>query len=188
MEPGYDARTFVIRRALALLLELHITLCKVSDDEVRKLLSQPERRQVVEGLLDLISLEGIYPDLSPGVGIPIGNRVKSVFEKGFVAKLSQAGGQPETKNYALLDHIVLQLDIIVSSKDGGLKSALENRIFVDLIAALGELLFGPFPVGNHDALKALWDVLLAEYVFLSVVTSLKLALGLCYLACSLVMY
>ena len=188
MESGYDARTVIIHRALALLLELHISLCKVSDDEVRKLLLQPDRRQVVEGLFDLLALEGIYPDLAPGVGIPIGNRVKSVFEKGFVAKLSQVDGQPETKNYALLDQIVLKLSTVVSSKDGGLKSALEIRIFVDLIAALGQLLFGPFPTTNHDNLKALWDVLLAEYVFFSVVTSLKLGLAFWYLACPIFMY
>ena len=83
-----------------MLLDIHEALCKTPDNEVRVLLLEPEHRQAVEGLLDLVSLEGIYPNLSPGVGIPINNRVKSVLQKGYIAKPSEVNDQRNNPNHA----------------------------------------------------------------------------------------
>ena len=94
------------------------------------------------GLLDLISLEGIYPSLSPGVGIPIERRVKSVLQNGVITRPSPSSDGPERQGQSLLVEICLALDNILEDGDG-LASIIQERTLVDLIAGFGELAFSP---------------------------------------------
>ncbi len=135
-------RVSIIRRALELLLRIHRAL-KEETLEASGLIQDLSKRKTVDGLLDLISLEGIYPCLSPGVGIPIERRVKSVLQNGVVTKISPSGeGRLQSEVQNLLVEICLALDEIL--EDGnGLAHNVQERTFVDLIAGFGELAYYP---------------------------------------------
>lgn len=135
------ARVLIIRRALVLLSGIHQALDEVTLS-VSALLQDLSKRKTVDGLLDLISLEGIYPSLSPGVGIPIERRVRSVLKNGVITRPSPSGDGPQRQGQSLLVEICLALDNIL--EDGnGLASIIQERTLVDLIAGFGELAFSP---------------------------------------------
>ncbi|KAA6406754.1 MAG: hypothetical protein FRX48_09477 [Lasallia pustulata] len=154
-------RTAVIRRALALWLDLHRALLSSPDSSsFSKTLQSPSSRRLVDGLLDLISLEGIYPCLSPGVGIPIERRVKSVLRGGFVAKpvAKESGDQ------IILAEIVDSLHPIVKEGSKGLGLALRERTLVDVIAGAGQLAFDPSEAAQqrHRRYGIVFKVLLEQ--------------------------
>lgn len=139
-----DLRRRIIETALSLLLAIHGALSQ----SVEKLgspdpLQSPSQQKTVDGLLDLISLEGIYPFLSPGVGVPIERRVRSVLKGGLVSKPSPADGGAAREDKSLLAQICVGLYSITKSEGRGLNSSLEGRTLVDLIAGLGELAYAP---------------------------------------------
>lgn len=160
------SRVLIIQRALVLLLDTHRAVKEdaLAASELTKDLS---KRKTVDGLLDLISLEGIYPSLSPGVGIPIERRVKSVLRNGIVTRPSTSGYGPQIQSQSLLAEICQALDEIL--KDGvGLAFLAQQRILVDLIAGFGEL-------GHSDSIESMSSrntfscrlrELLDRYVFL----------------------
>lgn len=129
-----------------MLSELHQALCNDSDASmVQDVLFTSSSRRVIDGLLDLISLEGIYPNLLPGVGVPIERRLKSVLQGGTITQLPK--GPPSSQyDENLLPEIAPQLSAIGMSSGGGLCGALQERTLVDLIAAKAQLAFSP----NHD--------------------------------------
>ncbi|KAH0562523.1 hypothetical protein GP486_002783 [Trichoglossum hirsutum] len=94
------------------------------------------------GLFDLVSLEGIYPLLSPGVGIPLERRVKSVLPVGVIARQAPSSS---TKDWSasLLQEVVDCLQGICLNRRIGLGPICQERVLVDLISACGELAFGP---------------------------------------------
>lgn len=162
-----NTRYRVISKALLLLLSIHHALCQrpinsPSSDVLRDLKS----RRITDGLLDLIFLEGIYPSLSPGVGIPIERRVRSVLKGSIVTRISAEHGQ-EMKDKTLLIKITESLTQIATSKENGLGPALQDRTLVDLIAGLGELAYNPtnaneeFHLTNAEILKDLLDAYVA---------------------------
>ena len=96
-EPSSPLRR-VIARALWLLQAIHHGLPRhsertVSEGGLKKTaadyLYEPNNRRLVFGLLDLISLEGVYPQLSTGVGVPIERRLKSVLPPGAITSRAQ---------------------------------------------------------------------------------------------------
>ena len=95
----------------------------------------------MDGLLDLVSLEGIYPNLLPGVGIPIERRVQSVLQGGTSTRV--LGSDDSQTDETLLVDIVSQLSSIAMASSKGLRSAIQERILVDLIAAQTQLAFAP---------------------------------------------
>lgn len=107
------------------------------------LLQSPSQQKTIDGLLDLISLEGIYPFLSPGVGVPIERRVRSVLKAGLVSKPSPADDGAAHKDKSLLAEICDGLYGITKGEGRGLVSSLQERTLVDLIAGLGELAYSP---------------------------------------------
>ena len=158
-------RKAVIRRALALWLDIHRAfLSDANTQTTNNLLHSPSSRRVIHGLLDLISLEGIYPCLSPGVGIPIERRVKSVLQGGVVT-------QPVTEaqeGKELLTEIVDGLYPVVKEAGNGLGLALRERTLVDVIAGVGQLAFEPSQTDQQGQRRhvIVFEVLLGQYVFL----------------------
>lgn len=159
------ARQRVICKALSILLKINHALCQETlAPTSSNVLQDLKCRRVIDGLLDLVSLEGIYPSLSPGVGIPIERRVRSVLQGGIVTRTSSAEESRGAKDRELLVTITESLSQIAASKVVGLRPALQERTFVDLVAGLGELAYNPSYVdedssSSHAAtLKSLLDV------------------------------
>lgn len=172
----FASRVLVIQRALVLLSEIHRAI-KEDTSAASNLTKDLSKRRIVDGLLDLISLEGIYPCLAPGVGIPIERRVTSVLRNGVVTRPSPSGDRPQAEGQSLLAETCLALNEILD--DGaGIASLIQERTLVDLIAAFGELAYSPSveskPSRNIYACR-LHD-LLDRYVILQSKSSLPLIL------------
>lgn len=99
-------------------------------------------QKAVDALLDLVVLEGIYPSLSFGVGIPVERRLKSALKGGFTTRSLSKVSDERSEDQELLTRIVKCLCPISLSKKG-LGSSIQDRMSVDLIAAAGELAFSP---------------------------------------------
>lgn len=156
--------------ALSLLLEIHEDLSgNGKSSGSPKPLQNPSQQKTVDGLLDLISLEGIYPFLSPGVGVPIERRVRSVLQGGLVSKPSPANDGAAQEERSLLAEICDRLYGIAQGEGEGLTSSLQERTLVDLIAGLGDLAYAPLlqdqNLGKqHDRmLRSLLDRYVAAY-------------------------
>lgn len=126
------------------------------------MLQSSSSRRVVDGLLDLISLEGIYPCLSPNVGIPIERRVRSVLQGGVVTQPvmeAQRGGD-------LLAEIIDGLYPVVKEGSNGLGLALRERTLVDVVAGAGQLAFDPSKSAGQIQKRygIVFKVLLEQYV------------------------
>ena len=168
-------RVIIIQRALVLLAEIH-RATKNEASAASDLTKDLSKCQTVDGLLDLISLEGIYPCLSAGVGIPIERRVTSVLRNGVVTRASSSGDGPHVQGQGLLAKTCLALDEIL--KDGvGLASHIQERTLVDLIAGYGELAYSHSVESTSSdsiysyELRALLDryVFLQNNIFLPVI-------------------
>ena len=146
-------REGVICKALLLLRDIHLCLRNCLDPVlVKEVLYSSTCRRTIDALLDLISLEGIYPLLLPGVGVPIERRVKSVFQGGFTTR---AAGADQTSNMdqTLLSNIADQLKLIATDSGKGVSGLLRERTLVDLIAALGQLAFLPSLAGTSSKVE-----------------------------------
>ena len=146
-------RSWVIAEALSMLMNIHHALCQEPrNSALSDVLLDLNSRKTVDGLLDLVSLEGIYPCLSPGVSIPIERRVKPVLQGGVVTKASTEDGE-EAQDKNLLIKITDSLVQIVANEEAtGLRPALYERVLVDLIASLGELAYNPFYTNGKSSL------------------------------------
>lgn len=134
-------RAYVVQKGLDLFVDIHQGL-KNKSPPTSDALQDLGKQKIIHGLLDLISLEGIYPFLSPGVGIPIEKRVQSVFKSGLVTRPSTTVDRENNREISLLSKICLTLSGIL--EDGnGLHLVLQERTLVDLIAGLGELAYSP---------------------------------------------
>lgn len=138
----------VVTHALWLLKSIHAAAVSAPPQTADKLVNATDSRTITY-LLDLIVLEGIYPSLSPGVGIPIERRAMR-----FATPNKQKFGQ--TKNVELLGKVVEGL-ISVMEQGGverGVGEAAKERCLVDVLAGCGELAF----VQNwHTQEKRKWD-------------------------------
>lgn len=163
---GLDLRILVIRRALDLLLRIDRAL-KEDRLVASELVQDLSRRKTVDGLLDLVSLEGIYPSLSPGVGIPIERRVRSVLRNGVVTRPSPSSDDSQLQDQSLLIEICLAFDEILS--DGsGIGPTIQQRLLVDVIAGFGELVYSPSVEDklSNSYLSCKLQTLLDRYVVL----------------------
>lgn len=131
--------------------------------KTRDVLYTSSVRRSIDGLLDLISLEGVYPSLLQGVGVPIERRVKSILQNGVVTRPGNPGIRSEPDDGLLLD-IVNQMSHVATSGGNGLCAALRERTLVDLVAAMIQISFAPSNVGRLTHIRRL-EVLLNEYVF-----------------------
>lgn len=109
-----------------------------------------KRRRMLHALLDLISLEGIYPSLSSGVGIPLQQRVISVLPAGVIAKQAQEPGSSSPHNEALLRGILEVLSTILFDKRQSIQPVIRGRILSDIISGLSDLAFNPNVQASQD--------------------------------------
>lgn len=112
---------------------------------------------MTDALLDLVVIEGIYPCLSTGVGVPMERRVKSALKGAFVTRRLSQDENGQSHDQELLTAIVDCLSPILSSGKG-FASNVEARMFVDLVAAVGQAAFSPdFAVGSKQRYLTIFD-------------------------------
>lgn len=114
---------------------------QVSHETEDVALEDAKRRRMLHALLDLISLEGIYPSLSTGVGIPLQQRVISVLPAGVIAKQSDAPSSGKPHDELLLDHVMSTLSDITLDTRPSIQPVLRGRILSDIISGSLELAF-----------------------------------------------
>lgn len=167
-------RAAVLRAAISRLWDIHIALIEESVTcDVTQILYNSGNRRIIDGLLDLISLEGIYPALSPGVGIPIERRVKSVLQAGVAVRHVAEIGRKEDVDLNLLKEVADGLSKIVLAGNNGVNHAIRERNLVDVISGCGELAYGhSFEKANQtNEYRVLLEQLLDEYVNTLTVTN-----------------
>ncbi|KAJ5184170.1 hypothetical protein N7492_001786 [Penicillium capsulatum] len=150
---GNASREVVIGKALDIISQIHAAFTAPAEEEhePQKIsphiedpnLEDARRRRMLHALLDLISLEGIYPSLSSGVGIPLQQRVISVLPAGVIAKQSDAPTSSVPQNTALLQEIADALLAIVLDDRPSIQPVIRGRVLSDVISATAELSFNP---------------------------------------------
>jgi hypothetical protein len=124
------------------------------------------------GLLDLLVLEGIYPFLSPGVGVPIERRVQTLLQAGFISQrnMAEAPGAADAKktdsqDLGLLRKVSAGMVQLVSDSETGINRFVRDRVLVDVVAACAELAYSPRSLeGNKDTRQAFQSYLKKDLV------------------------
>ncbi|KAF3915215.1 hypothetical protein ABW20_dc0108156 [Dactylellina cionopaga] len=108
----------------------------------------PRDQRIILGLADLILLEGIYPNVTPGILLPLDRRTKSsgYFSQVQAAASSQDGSR---RDVALLGAIVDTVGPILAASSNEVSDAVRERLQMDFIACVGELGFHP-DTGSAD--------------------------------------
>lgn len=157
-------REEVIGRALALLKGVHGALQVNSDvaatgegqERDRSIVAEEYQRQrAVNALIDLVSLEGIYPCLSSGVGIPLDRRAIYTLPAGIVVKHQTTRDEgADERNRSIKDRflsrIIFNLDDILVDQDTGLRGTIMDRSRADLISGSAQLAFNSRAIDEHD--------------------------------------
>jgi hypothetical protein len=181
LNPNLDsisARTSVIKRALEILFHIHTGFAtpvatedsSLSNAEIKvDALEDAKQRRLLHALLDLISLEGIYPSLSPGVGIPLEKRVISVLPRGVVAKRSPRPQESENSNGQLLRHILAVIVDILFDHRLSIQGIVRSRILGDILSGSADLAFNPQGFRSVDKNKqnkhrSIFEKIIKEYV------------------------
>ncbi|OJD28287.1 hypothetical protein ACJ73_00309 [Blastomyces percursus] len=181
-----SATFHVIQRALDLLVAIHRAYADLNLDvgiENSKrngrredpVLEDTKRRRVIHGLLDLISLEGIYPALSQGVGIPLQKRVMSVLPTGVVATQAEATSANKPHDERLLLFIIDTLRPVVCDKHAGIQPIIMGRILADILCATAELAFHSHSLLQEqiDTYRELFETIIEESPTPSLLTLLS---------------
>ncbi|KAL2849568.1 hypothetical protein BJY01DRAFT_142454 [Aspergillus pseudoustus] len=147
-----SARVGVIGKALDLLYHIHVAFAIpinnaderffANDGREDPNLEDAKRRRILHALLDLISLEGIYPSLSSGVGIPLQQRVISVLPAGVIAH-QQTRVSEEPQNASLLHRILATLSEIILDTRPSIQPIIRGRILSDIISSLSDMGYNP---------------------------------------------
>jgi len=116
----------------------------------------PKDIKVVYALLDLISLEGIYQNVTPGLGIPLERRAKPQISSAFKAN---KGNTAQATDYTILTDICTCLD---KFDRGGIHNdmlaLIQDRTRADRLTARAELAFNPAH-GSDGCKKQLYNAL-----------------------------
>ncbi|KAI9373013.1 hypothetical protein BJX61DRAFT_408512 [Aspergillus egyptiacus] len=149
---GASARCIVIGKALDLLRQIHEAFVNptIDEDQEREAsgavedpnLEDAKRRRTLHALLDLISLEGIYPSLSHGVGIPLQQRVISVLPAGVVAQQHTLASE-KPRDELLLRRVLMVLSEILFDARPSIQPVILSRILSDIISASSDLGYNP---------------------------------------------
>lgn len=155
-----EARSAVIKHALDLLSRIHNDIsAQQAAAPGGTRLESPNERRMISALLDLIVLEGIYPALSQGVGIPIERRARSFTLPSLITNGSARVEEVIDPDHELLGTIVGGLQPLLEASNTpqateksrdpwsrrfkGVEGMIRERCLVDVIAASGELAFNP---------------------------------------------
>ena len=136
-----------------------------------------KRRRMLHALLDLISLEGIYPSLSSGVGIPLQQRVISVLPAGVIAKQAQAAASSAPHDEPLLRRIIDVLVDVLFDPRPSLQPIIRGRILSDIISGTSDLACNPNIATSSD--RNTYQQTLAKIIdeYVSILLLLLLLLG-----------
>ncbi|KAJ6095947.1 hypothetical protein N7486_006693 [Penicillium sp. IBT 16267x] len=155
---GDEIRINVVEKALQILNRIHTAFITPDLEHSQHLATEGEdvaledakRRRMLHALLDLISLEGIYPSLSSGVGIPLQQRVISVLPAGVIAKQAQAPASSTPHNISLLRHVMEVLLTILMDTRSSIQPIIRGRILSDIISGAADLAFNPNCSSHED--------------------------------------
>jgi hypothetical protein len=144
-------RSLVITKALELIRNIHTAFivpvdkydesAQSSGSKEDPVLEDTKRRRTLHAVLDLISLEGIYPSLSKDVGIPLEKRLISVLPAGVIAKQSQAATGNNSPDETLLHQILTALVEILLDHRPSIQPVIRDRILTDILSGTVELAF-----------------------------------------------
>ena len=132
-----------IHTAFTTPVEDHDLVASTATEGEDPALEDAKRRRLLHALLDLISLEGIYPSLSSGVGIPLQQRVISVLPAGVIAKQNAVPASSRPHDQALLRHIMGVLLSIMLDPTPSIQPVIRGRILSDIISGTADLVFNP---------------------------------------------
>ncbi|KAL9010673.1 MAG: hypothetical protein Q9180_009269 [Flavoplaca navasiana] len=154
-----DRRQAIIKKALGLLSGLHKDSCqKLRYPDHSPTTSRDQK--LTDALLDLIVIEGIYPCLEIGVGVPMERRLKPVLKGDFVARPLGQCQEVQAHDEKLIRAIIDCLYPILMSREG-LASNVEARMLVDMIAAVGQAALSPaFPNDERERYLEMFEGLL----------------------------
>lgn len=171
-----STRAVVIGKALDILLHIHVgfvtpvkdasELVQTDEGTQDAALEDAKRRRMLHALLDLISLEGIYPSLSAGVGIPLQQRVISVLPAGVIAKQqSNASSKDKPRDEVLLDRILATLSDIILDVRPSIQPVIRVRILSDIISGSSDLAFNSTMIstGKKNHYQNVFDRVIEEY-------------------------
>lgn len=132
------------------------------------LVEDAKRRRALHALLDLLAFEGIYPSLSPGVGVPLEKRMISVLPAGVVAKQASAGPSDKARSDWLLKRIFDSLQSILRDSRASIQPIIRNRILPDIFCAAAELGYNSQCLSQSDTetYQTMLQDLVDEYGFL----------------------
>ncbi|KAF8445525.1 hypothetical protein BGX38DRAFT_1195156 [Terfezia claveryi] len=131
----------IIAYALSLVQKIHAyLLSKYKSSPSPEDIFSPKDRRIIIALLDLLALEGIYPCLTPGVGVPLERRAKAIIPPS--SKIP-SGGLRSIKKISVLTDVILSLSSLLQNDRGEVVDLLKDRCLVDLVAGYGELAFNP---------------------------------------------
>lgn len=143
-----STRATVIGKALDILKRIHSAfISPVKEAEFKQssgesedpALEDAKRRRLLHALVDLISLEGIYPSLSSGAGIPLQQRVISVLPAGVIAHQPQKPTTSKPQDEVLLERIMVVLSDIIWDERPSIQPIIRGRILSDIISAASDL-------------------------------------------------
>ncbi|KAJ5770164.1 uncharacterized protein N7511_002215 [Penicillium nucicola] len=153
------SRPAIIRRALDILVGIHESFAasegadpfqQLAPDGEDMAMEDAKRRRMLHALLDLISLEGIYPSLSSGVGIPLQQRVMSVLPAGVIAKQAETIASSVPRNETLLRQIIdILLDVIFDPRLS-IQPVIRGRILSDILSGTSDLAYNPHTTPLYD--------------------------------------
>lgn len=164
-------RLSVIEQALQCLQDIHEAYASPVNSE-NLILQAPEdaredakRRRALNTLLDLISIEGVYPCLSTGVGIPLEKRVLTTLPAGVITRQVQEAAEDKSRNEALLRRILSTLINIVLDEREGIQMIVQGRILSDIISGTAELAFNTHIASEEEkkGFQEKFDKIIAQY-------------------------
>ena len=131
-------------------------------------LEDAKRRRLLLALVDLISLEGIYPSLSRGLGVPLHHRVFSALPTGVIAQ-QQHHAQEKPEDEFLLEKIWLALSNIIFDVRPSIQDAIRGRILSDMISAVSDLAYNSTSLSHNKDENYRQDLvkLIEEYVMIN---------------------
>lgn len=148
-------RAYVIDKALDIISQIHNAFVAPVNDAEEPAQSAEDvaredakRRRLLHALLDLIAIEGVYPSLSSGVGIPLQQRVISILPAGVIAQ-EQKTTKNQLENEQLLDRIMSTLSDIVLDARPSIQPLIRGRILSDIISGVAELAFNSKSLQNE---------------------------------------